>query len=847
MTDQTTERRGGAHRSVEILHELDGARLAATGQQRAGRAVSELTWQPAQAYAIQRDSFRDVWHAGHVSALVSNGVDVVAAGQTGGVWLLTSVTAPSPLGGYTGTSLSDPWDAPDVSCLAFGPGSSEVFAGTSASVLMLLEFGTALGGHLTHLRTTSLPVPFSSTRSVVTMPDPRRIVVMTSSGVWWSPLPVPASNAAGYDWQEADGLEGGSYTGLAVGPDQSVTVAHSGGQVAIGIGTPLAPTPAGFFRGTFDFGALTFVEARVKGLDLILMGRISLASCDDQRSRMYAVAERTGSGTILGVLASSDGGTTWGSTGSPDTAKAGLRGFYNNAIVVSPQRPDVVVIGWLSGGPFWSFDGGASWEQLHNQETNPHLHNDVHAVFLGRSGAGREPLYVGGDGGVVVSEDLGRTYHSQFNRPLNDLQFYGGARASVVGSYGGSLTASSRYPGLLAGGTQDNGNIYRCPDRTRVGVPRQADMSWFRHVGGDGDLNRFVDPLGVLLNFDNTNIKLGMAVWDEDAQRFPQGPGTVIAADDKPGGVAPTAVEVVTTPSYRRNGKLVFATVGSLPTGDVHGLVAADPRGEKPDARDVSLIRFGTVGAPVSALGSYDGSTIMIGTTTGRILSLDSDPGIITEYALPDVADGVVSRIEVFPAPTRLGALPDNAYALVGDGIFHFNGLYWSATAGTGWTTFAYDRSTDRLFGATDADVFASDDHGRSWVDASVGLPARPHCADLRIAADGRGGLDLYLSTYGRSVWRTTIARRPNILELPPQAVEVLVGVLEDGGGLVRLGKRIFKIPPRPLIRDILAALVIEDVAQEISGSSAASSAQIRATALRQIAEIANRAADGLG
>jgi len=220
--------------------------------------------------------------------------------------------------------------------------------------------------------------------------------------------------------------------------------------------------------------------------------------------------------------------------------------------------------------------------------------------------------------------------------------------------------------------------------------------------------------------------------------------------------------------------------------------------------------------------------------------------GTVTEYAVPDIAGGVVSRIEVFPAPSGLGALPDHAYALMGDGILYFNGLFWATTTGSGWTIFTYDRSTGRLFGATDADVFVSDDHGRTWVDASAGLPARPHCADLRIAADGNGGFDLYLSTYGRSVWRATIARRPEIFELPPEAVEILVGVLEDGGGIVRVGGRIIKIPPRPLIRDILAALVVEDVAQGMSPAAAANSAEIRAIALRQIAAIADQAADGL-
>ena len=513
---------------------------------------------------------------------------------------------------------------------------------------------------------------------------------------------------------------------------------------------------------------------------------------------------------------------------------------------MSPRRPDVVVVGWLSGGPFWSEDGSQSWRQPHNQETNVHLHNDLHAVCLGRNPGGPEPLYVGGDGGIVVSQDMGQTYHSQFNRPLNNLQFYGGARATLLGSQAGSLTASSRYPGLLAGGTQDNGNVYRRPDTRRKGVPRRADTPWIRQMGGDGDLNRFVDPLGVLLNFNNGQVTLGMAIWDEAKNRFPDGRGQVIPADDNASGVAPTAVEVIQKPAFTKNGQRMYACVGSTSEGFIHGLFAADPAGDRPDARDVKLLRLGSVGSVVTAIASIDGSTLMIGTDTGRILSFDSASGGVTQYALPDMADGVVSRIEVFPAPP-LGALPDNAFALVGGRILRFNGLFWATTTGTNWTTFAWDSPSGRLFAATDGDVFVSNDRGITWIDASVGLPVRPHCADLRIAADGRGGRDLYLATYGHSVWRATIAQRSEIFDLPPEAVEILISVIEDGGGLVRLGKKIIKLPPRPLTRDVLVALVAGDVAQSMSEGSEANSRAILRAALQQVAQIALREVDRLG
>ncbi len=104
-----------------------------------------------------------------------------------------------------------------------------------------------------------------------------------------------------------------------------------------------------------------------------------------------------------------------------------------------------------------------------------------------------------------------------------------------------------------------------------------------------------------------------------------------------------------------------------------------------------------------------------------------------------------MTRIEVFPAPTPAGALPDSAYALVDDRILRFNGLFWATTTGTNWLTFAFYRQTGRLFGATDSDVFVSHDRALSWIDASVGLPMKPHCSDLRIAANGEGGSDLYI------------------------------------------------------------------------------------------------------
>ncbi len=836
----STETRSSGSHSLKILSELAAYRKAGFSAARASRSVSDLAWQRAQSYSIQRDDFRTVWHAGHVTAILSNGTDAIVATQTGGVWLVHSIIQPSPLAGYTATSISQTWDTPDISCLAWAPDPSQVFVGTRGSAIVLLAFDTSLGAHLDLKQSTVLPLPFDRVTGIVTLPDPHRIVVATERDVWWSPIPTPATDVSGYDWQMGGGLPNANFAGLAAGPAASVAVAkHGGAKIGLGV-----PAPGGIYRGTFEGNDLVFAESTISGLDRSLMRRTSLASCSDHPERMYGLCAANDR-SLLALVASTDGGATWTVRNTPDKAIAGSQGEYNNCIAVSPRRPDVLAVGWQRAGPFISEDGATTWRNPPQPE--PHLHADLHALTFVRNPDGVEPLFVGGDGGVVVTRDMGVTYDSQFNRPLLNLQFYGSGHSTKVGSLGGTLTASSRYPGLLAGGLQDNGNLYRCPDTHNDGrSPRQADTPWLKHTGGDGDLNRFVDPLGVLLNFNNGTVNLGMSLWDETTRRFP--PVTVIPADDHPDGVPPTAVELIPRPAFRKGSQLMYAAVGSTEEGVVHGLFADAPATDRPEASNVRLFRLGSVGGLVSAIGSIDGSTLMVGTDLGEIFSFDSASGASTAYALPDVASGAVTRIEVFPSPSPLGLLPDNAFASVDGRILHFNGLFWATTTGDDWKTFAYDGPSQRLFGATDSDVFVSTDFGHTWIDASGGLPARPHCTDLRIAADGREGRDIYLATYGHSVWRATIAKREEeILELPPEMVEILVGVIGDGGGIVRLGKRFVKVPPRPLVRDLLAALVIEDVAHSMSPESEESAKAIQRTALQQIAQIARRELGRLG
>jgi hypothetical protein len=67
------------------------------------------------------------------------------------------------------------------------------------------------------------------------------------------------------------------------------------------------------------------------------------------------------------------------------------------------------------------------------------------------------------------------------------------------------------------------------------------------------------------------------------------------------------------------------------------------------------------------------------------------------------------------------------------------------------------------LYVATDGAVYDSHDGGMSWGPASLNLPVRPHCGDLRFVTQADGISFLYLSTFGRSIFRAQLHPQPAV------------------------------------------------------------------------------------
>ena len=798
----------GAQRSLFNLGQLAGQRSREGVRLSGTRIVTDLAWRPVHHFAIERDTQQLHWHSGHVNAVLSEGSAAIVGTQTGGVWLVNPLSGTGPITQqYQAIPLSDDWDNPDVNSLAYVPGStSEFFAGcASGGALYHVELDVTLGAMLPR-RSTLIPLPFSADIvQVLVIAGLERIVLATSNGIWWSPIPQPASNATQYSFSRAGGLPVPDlgFSGVTEGPDQTV--------VAAAWGAVVARQHYGIFVGTWDSMGLTFQRSAISGLDETKMLRTSLDTCAANRNIMYAVAAGADD-KILGVLRSDDGGATWSARTTPSTPDPSHQGAYNNCIAVSPVDANRVVLAWCTEGPFYSTDGASTWTHPYGDD-DPNLHADNHAVHFARSSP-TDALFVGSDGGVVRTRDFGQSYNGEYNRHLATLQFYDN-----------NFDVSSRFPGLMAGGTQDNGNVY-CNLRA-------ARPSWKQLEGGDGDYHRFIDALGVLLRYNNTyevgegkdkkevGNRVRIAAWKpyawEPTDGYFDGLGDVVPVDGNPDGLGFPLLETVRSPSWTRNGMKMYAVAAQgIPgvnngfNGRIFGFFAND------DGSGATFSFLKDVGTMVSSMGSFDGTRILIGTANGRLMTLSPSSDAVTDVTPAGYGSDRFERIDVTAA--------NRAFALQSGRLLHFNGTTWTNTSGLGLATFVADPrpGSRRVFAAGDAKVYVSGDDGATWADASQGLPARPHCRDLRIGANALGGHDLYLATYGRSVFIANIdyLQAPPIPPRLPEEVHKIFGAIpRDGPGVVFIyvNGHLVPAPPHGPIMDILSALVIADVADGMS------------------------------
>lgn len=740
------------------------ARLAITGNwlcgggslpvtARVGAVDLDIVWRLANRFGIRKnhkpntDPFQGNWFAGHVNAVrpITGGSDagaLLVGTNSGGAWLVRTATPDTPA---SAEPLSDDWDDPDVSCLAQGPDDPEHFyAGASGQVYETNPRHDSSIRSWRRITTRNYGVIFA----IGVVPgSPTRIVLATTIGVFWAEIP-PLGSA--YLWQAVTSLPPGTYSGLAVSSSRVVVAAW---------GVDIDLRHYGVFHGDWSSGDLLMARSDMppRGpMDFTSvdqnMYRTSLAVCDNDPAVLYAVSSYQPGDEILGgLLRSADGGRSWTSlsatvnNGTPLSTLAGEQGDYNNCIAVAPTEGNFVAIGWQHG-TFVSHDGGNTFAQF----SDPGLHEDVHGLTFDAADVSGQTLYIGSDGGVAVTRDGGKSFDTSANRQLANLECYS---TYVTRDFYGSLSVQRD---LVASGLQDNGNVVY-----QITAP-STTTPWVGFDGCDGGIVTFIGTGQVLTDVvcsGNGSNLWARSLHGRSLDDIDKGSEVPVRLKGGPDVLLSPILEGVVAPAFKNgsngSGQLMYAVASPFNTLQVFGLFANSDGGDL-HAELIGTVPGGTVPDSISALGSLDGTAVLIGTSTGRAFQL------APSGKMPVGATALTVAANVPPgAMTRILVLSANlAFANYNNGdrgsIIRFDGQNWGrADAGLpGDACYGLaSRGTGLIFTCTDDKVFSSRNQGKVWNNASTGLPKRPHCADLRTGALPGGDDVIYLSTFGRSVW----------------------------------------------------------------------------------------------
>lgn len=742
---------------------------------------------------------------------------LLVATETGGVWLLDANNAALPLSdAWPAPDINCLARGPDSQRHFFAGCSGGAILETDAAALAPLLAWQPVTPLPADAGIVSRIVVIPRLRRIVVACLARLGpgAVPVGGGIYWSAIPPTPSGPAHpprppYHWHRAvvDEESRDGYFDLAVAATGGRTPRENLEDVRE-ISLVAGAQTGGVYVGGWDrAGSLALRRARqiddafTEVTVFADAGRCSVASCEARPNVCYATCAIP-DGRLMQVVRSEDGGSVWKRCGTAleDAAPgallaagllagAGEQGHrWNNRIAVAPYDADLVAFGWQptpdwAAGPFLSVDGGRHWR--HAGEGGTHLHSDFHALRFTAdpAPAGGRILYLGSDGGVA-SIDLdaylagtGQPFRSDYNRNLPTLQCYSTLVATATQSrqFYGTITASAHEPGLIAAGVQDNGNLF-CRSFAAGAAP------WVHLDGGDGGWTAFLADAELAHNQMGEAVEvalLGAAGVDRDVVApvtQPPDPAGLKAPEGTATGPVGAAVA---RPTHRNAAGQLLVAVAGL-GNQIFGLYADD-------ADFVTPYHWETIaalpmGIAIGAVASYGGGTIYAGTSKdGRMFAVDTAQGAATEQpvVLPKPSPGTqmgggrFTRILAFGEGDLFAVLNGASERsltpiilltpVVYSYVVRLNGGQWKPTQGTGlpgdymWGGEAVaaprSRAPRALVVATDDAVYISRDDGQTWQRASQGLPRRAHCGDLRFVADEEGGANLYLGTYGRSVW----------------------------------------------------------------------------------------------
>ncbi len=475
------------------------------------------------------------------------------------------------------------------------------------------------------------------------------------------------------------------------------------------------------FHKSEDAGATwTLIDAGVPPTGDI--NRLAIAVTPADTNYVYMAAGDQNSSGFYAMYRSTDGGNTFTQRSSSpnlygyamDGSDSGGQSWYSMTLAVSPFNKDEVYTGGVN---IWHSDnGGVTWDintHWYYGGSEPYVHADQHWMDF-EDGI----LYVGCDGGVFMSDDLGNNW--------NDLSF--GLTISQFYRLGGT----EADPGMIMAGAQDNGcNLLK-------------NGQWTHVLGADG-MEVAISPINTQVIFAESQNG-GINRSTNGGVTMSNVVGNI---NENADWVTPYVVDPnVATTWYAgfeniwrsTNNGVTWSKISNFGTSNVITEIAVAPS----NSSYIYTIKGGSLYMTMNAGAVW--TNISGGLPTA---------GASASYIAVDPLDA--ERLWVTFSGTTAGSK-----------VFHSN------DGGTTWINESYNLpnvpvncivyqngTADGLYIGTDLSVFYMDDSLSGWTLFNTDLP---NVAVMEMEINYAGS-KLRAATYGRGIWESDL-----FVLTPPQA-----------------------------------------------------------------------------